>query len=79
MRHGGFVKRFLNIAGPIKLLAGKPESRNAGMLRERKIFERPSFPASQLQAYYTNNSQLGFNSIGVLFIAIICIESFCEV
>jgi len=31
--------------GPIGLLAGKPESRDAGMLREGGIFELPSFPA----------------------------------
>jgi hypothetical protein len=37
--------------GPIRLLAGKPESHNAGMLKERKTSEPPSFPASQLQAY----------------------------
>jgi hypothetical protein len=36
---------------PMKLLAGKPESRKAGMLREHGTFELPSFPASELQAY----------------------------
>jgi hypothetical protein len=36
---------------PMRLLAGKPESRNAGVLREHRAFELPSFPASKLQAY----------------------------
>jgi hypothetical protein len=40
-------------------------SQKAGMLRECRTFEHPSFPASQLQTFETNNFFLIFNSIGV--------------
>jgi hypothetical protein len=48
-----FVIRFDD--GPVRFLAGKPESRNAGMLKEHRLLKPPSFPASQLQAQETNN------------------------
>jgi hypothetical protein len=35
----------------VRLLAGKQESGNAGMLKDCGTFELPSYPASQLQAY----------------------------
>jgi hypothetical protein len=40
-------------------------SQKAGMLGERRTFKLPSFPASQLQTFETNNILLAFNSIGV--------------
>jgi hypothetical protein len=34
-----------------KLLAGKQEGQNAGMLKENRTFQLPSFPASRLQPF----------------------------